>query len=110
PGEFWFSHHFLAAHPAVDEELQIDLPADSKFHVFAAPQFPPKISAENGRKIYSWKRVNAPPTGSDSEQDNRTPPDVTLTSFASWQQFGEWFAANEKAATGASEAITEKAK
>ena len=110
PGEFWFSHHFLAAHPAVDEELQIDLPADSKFHLLTAPQFPPKISAENGRKIYSWKRVNAPPTGSDSEQDNRTPPDVTLTSFASWQQFGEWFAANEKAATGASEAITEKAK
>ena len=110
PGEFWFSQRFLAAHPAVDEELEIDLPADSQFHLFAAPQFPPKISTENGRQIYSWKRVNAPPTGSDSEQDNGTPPDVRLTSFASWQQFGEWFAANEKGATSASEAISEKAK
>ena len=109
-GEFWFSHRFLAVHPAVDEELQIDLPADSKFHLIAVPQFQPKISTENGRKLYSWKRVNAPPTGSDSEQDNHTPPDVTLTSFSSWEQFGEWFAANEKAATGASDAITEKAK
>jgi len=108
--EFWFSHSFLAAHPAVDEELQIDLPADSKFHLIAAPQFQPKISTENGRKVYSWKRVNAPPTSGDSEEDNHAPPDVTLTSLSSWQQFGEWFAANEKAATSASDAISEKAK
>lgn len=110
PGEFWFSHRFFAAHPAADEELQIDLPADSKFHLFAVPQFPPKIAIENDRKIYSWKRVNAPPTGSDSEEDKHTPPDVTLTSFTSWQQFGEWFAANEKAAAHAAEPITQKAK
>lgn len=110
PGEFWFSHRFLAAHPAVDEELQIDLPADSKFHLIAAPQFQPKISTENGRKLYLWKRLNAPPTGNDSEQDNHAPPDVTLTSFTSWQQFGEWFAANAKAAASASDAIGEKAK
>ena len=110
PGEFWFSHRFLGAHPAADEELEIDLPAEMKFHLFAAPPFPPKISTGNGHKIYSWKRVNAPPTGSEPDQENAKPADVTLTSFSSWTQFGQWFAANEKAAASAADAVSEKAK
>ncbi|HEV2306786.1 MAG TPA: DUF3857 domain-containing protein [Candidatus Acidoferrales bacterium] len=114
PGEFWFSHHFLTAHPAQDEELQINVPADVKIELRNEPQFPPKISTEgsgeDARKIYSWKRLNASPTGNGPEQENQRPPDVALTSFASWQAFGKWFASNEKAATNASADVSDKAK
>jgi tetratricopeptide (TPR) repeat protein len=114
PGEFWFSHHFLKAHPAQDEELQINVPADVKIELRNEPQFPPIISTEgsggDARKIYSWKRLNAPPTGNGSEQENQQPPEVALTSFASWQSFGKWFASNEKAATNAAPGVSDKAK
>jgi tetratricopeptide (TPR) repeat protein len=114
PGEFWFSHHFLTAHPAQDEELQINVPADVKIELHNEPQFPPTISTEgsgeDARKIYSWKRVNAPPTGNGSAQENQKPPDVALTTFASWQAFGKWFASNENAAMNATPAVSDKAK
>lgn len=114
PDEFWFSHHFLKAHPAQDEELQINVPADVKIELRNEPQFPPIISTESSgggaRKVYSWKRLNAPPTGNGSEQENQRPPDVALTSFASWPAFGKWFASNEKAATNAAPGVSDKAK
>lgn len=109
PGEFWFSHNFLSARPAIDEELEINLPAARVIHFQSASQFPPKISTVGDRKIYSWKRLNALPTGDGQVTSNKV-PDVTLTSFANWDAIAKWFASMESNATAAASNFTDKSK
>jgi len=110
PGAFWFSHDFLRSEPAQDEELEISVPADVKIALRNAPQFPPKISTRAGRRIYSWKRLNAAPAPRHSGENTPRTPDVALTSFASWQELGKWFASNAKAATAISPELVAKAQ
>lgn len=109
PGEFWFAHKFLTSEPALDEELEINVPAARAIHFRAADAFPPKISTAGDRKIYSWKRLNAAATGS-TPADTTKPPDVALTSFASWDALAKWFASMEHTAGTATDDITSKSK
>lgn len=110
PDEFWFSHDFLRSEPAQDEELEISIPADVKVALRNAPQFAPKISTAGGRKIYLWKRLDAEPAAQASGGNAPKMPDVALTSFASWQELGNWFASNAKNAAAASPELTAKAQ
>jgi len=107
PGEFWFSHNFLSARPALDEELEINVPAGRAIHIQTAPQFPAKTSTSSDRKIYSWKRLNAQPTEDSAEQSYK-PPDVVLTTFANWDGLAKWFAAMERTAAAASDDLAKK--
>ncbi|MGC1107122.1 MAG: DUF3857 domain-containing protein [Candidatus Acidiferrales bacterium] len=109
PGEFWFSHSFLSSRPAIDEEVEINVPAERAIHIVTAPQFPPKISTAGGRKIYSWKRLDAVPTGDDSTEPGK-PPDVALTTFANWDALAKWFAGMDRTAATATDELTEKSK
>lgn len=98
PGEFWFAHSFLTQRPAVDEELEINVPAERKLYVKTSPQFSPKISIEGTRRVYSWSRLNAAPI-EDQEADANQPaktPDVVLTSFANWDAVAKWLASFEQ--------------
>lgn len=106
-GEFWFAHKFLSERPALDEELEIDVPAQRAIHLHTAEQFPAKISTTGDRKVYSWKRLNAPPTEENADQSSK-PPDVLLTTFADWDALAKWFASREHRATAASDDMTKK--
>ena len=101
PGEFWFSHSFLTARPAIDEELEISLPAERTIHIQAA-QFPPEITAAGDRKIYSWKRLNAAPAANGSAEPNKS-RDVVLTTFMNWDAVAKWLSATERNASAAPE-------
>ncbi|MGC1582114.1 MAG: tetratricopeptide repeat protein, partial [Candidatus Acidiferrales bacterium] len=109
PGEFWFSHSFLSARPAIDEEVEINVPAERTIHVQTAPQFPAKISTADGRKIYSWKRLNAVPTGNGSAEPGK-PPDVALTTFVNWDALAKWFAGMDRNAATSTDDLTGKSK
>ncbi len=109
PGEFWFSHNFLSARPAIDEEVEINVPAERTIHIQTAPQFPPKTSTAGGRKIYSWKRLNAVPTG-DGSAEPAKPPDVALTTFANWDALAKWFAGMDHNAGTSTADLTGKSK
>ena len=108
PGEFWFSHSFLTARTAADEELEINVPAGRTIHVQTAPQFPPKISTAGDRRIYFWQRSNASPTQSGSETSK--PRDIVLTTFASWDTLGNWFTTMEHTSATATDALAAKSK
>jgi tetratricopeptide (TPR) repeat protein len=108
PGEFWFSHSFLTARTAADEELEINVPADRTIHVQTTPQFPPRISTAGDRRIYFWQRSNAAPTQSGSETSK--PRDVVLTTFANWDTVGKWFTIMEHTSATATDALAAKSK
>jgi tetratricopeptide (TPR) repeat protein len=109
PGEFWFSHSFLSARPAVDEELEISVPATRAIHIQTAEPFPPKVSTLGDRKIYSWKRLNAAATP-DSPEEPTKPRDVILTTFTTWDAFSKWFVGMEQSAAAPSGDLTSKAQ
>jgi tetratricopeptide (TPR) repeat protein len=109
PGEFWFSHDFLSAHPAIDEEVEINVPAERTVHIQTAPQFPPKTSTAGGRKTYSWKRLNTVPTG-DGSAEPAKPPDVALTTFANWDALAKWFAGMDRNAATSTADLAGKSK
>lgn len=107
PGEFWFAHNFLTARPAVDEELEINVPASRQIHLKTAPQFSPTISMANDRKIYSWSRLNARPAEDQSDKPAKM-PDVVLSTFANWDAVAKWIGSMTQAAVSATDGLTKK--
>ncbi len=110
PGEFWFAHSFLTSRPAVDEELQISVPAERRVYVKTSPPFSPKLSSAGGRTIYSWSRLNAAPVEDQEGQANRPTkaPDVALTSFANWDAVANWLGGMEHSAETPTDDVTKK--
>lgn len=106
-GEFWFSHNFLSARPAADEELEINIPAERAVHIHTAQEYPARISSTGDRKIYSWKRLNAQPNEDADDRAGKT-PDVVLSTFSSWDSLAKWFATMERSATAPSDELTKK--
>ncbi len=89
PGEFWFDHNFISDAIALDEHLEITVPAGRAIKL-ASPKFHFEKTDEPGRTVYRWKRVNLKHSADDDkskEKEQRTSaktPDVQLTTFASW--------------------------
>jgi Flp pilus assembly protein TadD len=96
----------------LDEKLEIDLPTGRaiklKIRPASDPKIPdPKITEENGRRIYRWETSRL-----TREEDKKTDdtdknkkkekskldktPDIQLTTFASWEEVGRWYAGLEK--------------
>lgn len=106
-GEFWLSHSFLTARPAVDEELEINVPAERKIFLKTSPQFSPKLSTAGARKIYSWSRLNATPVEDQTDRPAKA-PDVVLTSFPNWDAVAKWIASTEGSAGTPSDDLARK--
>jgi tetratricopeptide (TPR) repeat protein len=103
-GQFWYDHNFIDAAVVLDERLEINLPAGRKVILRSAdPHFTQHESG--GRKIYEWKRANVSvQSGGDSNDGSANPPPakpgaggpdtpaIELTSFATWEEVGKWYA------------------
>jgi tetratricopeptide (TPR) repeat protein len=110
PGEFWFAHSFLTSRTAVDEELEINVPAERHIYIKTSPQFSPKISTAGVRKIYFWSRLNAAPVEDQESEANKPTktPDVVLTSFANWDAVAKWLGGMEHSAETPTDDVTKK--
>ena len=53
-GQFWADYDFDKNNIMLDEELDVDVPADRPLKLKNKPGMDPKISEENGRRIYHW--------------------------------------------------------
>ncbi len=96
-GEFWFAYAFQSNAIVRDERLEISVPAGRKVILKSAPAAPFETTSTNGRTIYRWKHANLAVASGDSakEQADRQkskPPDVQLTTFASWDAVARWYA------------------
>jgi tetratricopeptide (TPR) repeat protein len=108
-GQFWMEHDFVKAGTVLDEQLELDVPKDRTIKLKTAPGKDPKIKEENGRRIYTWTSSHAEDDEKDKDKDKdkekdkrkkaKKEPDVPavqMTTFASWEQMGRWYAALEK--------------
>src|SRR5580658_929345 len=108
-GQFWADYDFDKTNIMLDEELDVDVPADRPLKLKNKPGMDPKISEEKGRRIYHWTNTHlereddAKDKDKDKDKDKEKAkkadddrPDVQLTTFVSWEQIGRWYAALEK--------------
>lgn len=104
PGQFWTQHDFSTSSVVLDEKLEIDIPLKRAVKLKNRPGLDPKISEENGRRVYRWNSSHLSPTvePEPKEKDKKKKkkadevPDVQMTTFTSWEEVGRWYAALEK--------------
>lgn len=109
PGQFWFEHRFLKDSIVLDERLEISVPASRKILLKSSANSRYQTATANGRITYRWKQSNLAHLPSDSsskapEPQVENPPDVQLTTFASWSDVTGWYA---KLAAGRTESSPE---
>ena len=63
PGQFWMVYSFEKNLIVLDEQLDLDLPADKDFTV-ASAELQPTVTTAAGRKLYHWSSSNLTRAGS----------------------------------------------
>jgi tetratricopeptide (TPR) repeat protein/transglutaminase-like putative cysteine protease len=109
PGQFWTEYNFWDTAIVRDEELEINVPGNRAIKLKTKPGHDPKITEENGRRIYSWTASHLTRDDDDafsplSHNKNKKKkkraeeyePDVQLTTFENWDEVGRWYADLER--------------
>jgi tetratricopeptide (TPR) repeat protein len=111
PGEFWFAHSFVGTAVVRDERLEISVPGNRKVILKSSPAAPFETAQTNGRTIYRWHHVNMAVALDDSSKgpQQTKAPDVQLTTFASWEAVGRWYAQLQKGRSEPTDQIRAKA-
>ena len=122
---FWVEHDFVTRGPIVlDDELVVNIPAASKIKLKTEPGYEPAIKEQSDRRLYTWKRAKLKrdadedekekEKSEDEETDERDPdeirPHVQLTTFQSWDEVGQWYAALQRDRVVPDEKIKVKAE
>jgi len=102
PNHFWFAHEFLKHNWIVlDERLEVDIPQDSVVKLKTEPGLDPIVREQQGRRVYSWKHASLKRKEKDDENnkeesDEPKPPQIQMTTFKSWDEVGQWYAAMQR--------------
>jgi Flp pilus assembly protein TadD/transglutaminase-like putative cysteine protease len=102
PGQFWFEYDFVAQGVVLEETLELDVPAARKLHLKTADDALPEVREAGPRRIYRWSRSRPLPETEEQKQEQQKqiskprPPAVQLTTFASWEEVGKWYAGLER--------------
>jgi hypothetical protein len=110
PGHFWLEYSFQKQLINLDEQLDLDVPADKAVTV-ASADVQPSVTTAEGRKLYHWSSSNlarpdpdAPPTSIKHWK-----PSVRVTTFSSWEQVGAWYQSLQRDSLAVTPAIQAKA-
>ncbi len=98
PGQFWSEYDFDKNNIVLDEQLEVDVPSDRPLKMKTKPGFRPKITEENGRRIYRWTTSHLEREDDNKDKDKKREaeekkpedevPAVQLTTFNSWEDIG----------------------
>jgi len=93
PGQFWLEYEFEKNLIVLDEQLDLDLPADKAVRV-ASDEVQPTISSASGRKLYHWSSSNLarPDPDAPPKSEKNLKPSVQVTTFKNWEEVGAWYA------------------
>jgi len=117
-GQFWTEYDFERRAIVLDEQLDIDIPADRSVLLKNAADATPKITEADGRRLYRWASSHTvrEKTEEKSEQADANEPDeeprraaVRLTTFKTWEDVGTWYRAVEKGSRVVTPAVRSKA-
>ncbi|MGH9927864.1 MAG: DUF3857 domain-containing protein [Pyrinomonadaceae bacterium] len=105
---FWLAEDFSNPDSLIflDDQLEVNLPADSKVKLKTAAGFDPTIKEQDDRRIYTWKYTNLKHEEKDEkaaaakkksdDDDEPKPPQIQMTTFQSWDEVGQWYAGLER--------------
>ena len=103
---FWLEHDFVSRDVIVlNDELEVNIPSASNVKLKLEPGFDPAIKEQDGRRLYSWKHANLKIEDKDKESPTKTEdddppkepkPDVQITTFQTWDEVGQWYAALQR--------------
>jgi hypothetical protein len=94
PGHFWFDYGFEKNLIILDEQVDLDIPEDKQVTVATAHDDPqPTITTAAGRKLYHWASSNLarPDPDAPPKSTKNLKPSIQVSTFATWQQVGEWY-------------------
>src|SRR4051794_10772895 len=100
PGQFWIDDNFIKQSVVLDEEIDIDLPADREVKFKTAAGIVPSVSTAGARKVYRLHSKNLTVENEKEEKLKRpkapTIPeeklsDVELSSFLTWKALADWY-------------------
>ena len=121
PGQFWMEYDFDDSGTVLDEQLELNVPKGRTITLKTKPGNDPKIAEAGDRRVYTWTSSHIERDESDKEKDKDKekkkekakkepePPAVQMTTFASWEQLGRWYAGLEKDRRQPTEEIRAKA-
>ncbi|PYV35151.1 MAG: transglutaminase, partial [Acidobacteria bacterium] len=91
PNQFGFAYNFFKTGTMLDEELDVNVPADIPVKVKSA-DVQPTVRTEGERRIYTWKASHE---GEGAEETDpladAPPPPVEIGSFQTWEEVGRWW-------------------
>jgi tetratricopeptide (TPR) repeat protein len=110
PGQFWLEYSFEKNLIALDEQLDLDLPADKSVTV-TSDDLQPTVTTANGRKLYHWASSNLarPDPDAPPKSTKHWKPSVQATTFTSWEQVGAWYQSLQHDRLASTPAIQAKA-
>jgi hypothetical protein len=110
PGHFWLEYTFEKNLIALDEQLDLDLPADKSVTVVSSDVQPTTTTAGN-RKLYHWSSSNLarPDPDAPPKSTKHLKPSVQVTTFSSWEQVGAWYQSLQREPLVITPAIRSKA-
>jgi hypothetical protein len=111
PGHFWFEYSFQKNLIILDEQLDLDLPADKKVTVASADIQPTTTTTAAGRILYHWSSSNLARPDPDAPPKSKKlwKPSVQVTTFSSWEQVGAWYDSLQRDSLAVTPAIQAKA-
>ena len=112
-GQFWMEHRFDKNDIVLDELLEVNVPRERSAKLKTQPGSDPKISEENGRRIYRWTSSHLEREDEDNKKKTKKKgpeaPAVQMTTFAGWEEMGRWYAGLEKDRRQPTDEIRKKA-
>ncbi len=123
PGQFWAQYDFDQTNILLDEQVEIDIPSGRTVKLKTKPGMDPAITEKDGRRIYRWtsshlvreedkdkdKDKNKDKTKTRKKKKAGEVPAIQLTTFASWEEVGRWYAGLEKDRRAPSKEVQAKA-
>jgi tetratricopeptide (TPR) repeat protein len=112
-GQFWMEHRFDKNDIVLDELLEVNVPRERSVKLKTQPASDPKISEENGRRIYRWTSSHLQREDEDNKKKPKKKepeaPPVQMTTFTGWEEMGRWYAGLEKDRRQPTDEIRKKA-
>jgi TPR repeat protein len=106
PGQFWLEYSFEKNVIVLDEQLDLDVPAD-KAVLVASAETQPAVTSAGGRKLYHWTNSNLthPDVDAAPKSFKHWKPSVQVTTFTSWEQVGAWYESLQRSSLAVTPAI-----